>query len=75
MPDNNTRGPRDTPPVAPIYRIGDEITFKYEGNIRATVVGSEVIGGALWLTVNCNLTFQVPAGRVVCFEPKGGGHE
>ena len=65
MPDNNTRGPRATPPVAPIYRAGDEITFKYEGNIRATVEGSEVIDGKTWLVARASLEFKVPASQVV----------
>jgi len=65
MPDDNTRGTRDTPPVAPIYRAGDEITFKYEGNIRATVEGSEVVGGKTWLVARATLEFKVPASQVV----------
>ena len=73
MPDDNTRGTRDTPPVAPIYRPGDEITFKYEGNIRATVEGSEVIGGKTWLVARATLEFKVPASQVVRAErPESG---
>lgn len=26
-------------PVTPIYRAGDTVVFKYEGNVRATVEG------------------------------------
>lgn len=65
MPDDNTRGTRDTPPVTPIYRTEDEITFKYEGNIRATVEGSEVIDGKTWLVAWASIEFKVPASQVV----------
>ena len=65
MSDDNTRGTRDTPLIAPIYRAGDEITFKYEGNIRATVDGSEVINGKTWLVARASLEFKVPASQVV----------
>lgn len=65
MPNNNTRDTHDTPPVAPIYREGDEITFKYEGNVRATVEGFEVIGGKMWLVARASLEFKVPASQVV----------
>jgi hypothetical protein len=44
---------------------GDEITFKYEGNVRATVEGSEVIGGKTWLIARASLEFKVPASQVV----------
>jgi hypothetical protein len=65
MPDNNTRDTRDTSSVVPIYRPGDEITFKYEGNVRATVEGSEVIGGKTWLVARASLEFKVPASQVL----------
>jgi hypothetical protein len=32
-------GPR---PVAPIYRVGAEVIFKFEGNLRARVEGYEI---------------------------------
>ena len=65
MPDDNTRDTRDTPPVAPIYRRGDEITFKYEGNIRATVESFEVLDGKTWLVARASLEFKVPTSLVV----------
>ncbi len=68
MPDDNTRGTRDTPPVAPTYRAGDEITFKYEGNVRAVVEGSEVIGGRAWLVARASVLFIVPPSQVVGVE-------
>jgi hypothetical protein len=60
---------KEQPNVSPIYRIGNEITFPYEGNIRATVEGFEVIDGVLWLSAVTNVSFQLPVGRVVHFEP------
>lgn len=35
--------------VSPVYRVGDTIIFKFEGNIRATVEGCEIIDGGVWL--------------------------
>jgi hypothetical protein len=58
-------------PVTPIYRAGDTIVFKYEGNVRATVEGSEVVGGRVWLRCRAELTFEVPASQVVGVEREG----
>jgi hypothetical protein len=30
-------------PVSSIYRAGDTVVFKYEGNVRATVEGYELL--------------------------------
>ena len=51
-------------PVSPVYRAGDTIVFKYEGNVRATVEGGEVIGGRLWLRCRAEMAFEVPASQI-----------
>ena len=57
--------------VSPLYRPGDTIVFKYEGNVRAEVVGHQVLGGKVWLEARAaELTFLVPAHMVVGTEPK-----
>ena len=58
-------GPR---PVSPIYRVGDEIIFKYEGNLRARVAGYEVVGGQVRLDCRASLHFLVPLSQVVGVE-------
>jgi hypothetical protein len=68
MSDDNTRGERDTPTVAHVYRLGDEIIFKYEGNVRATVEGSELIGGRAWVVARASIVFIVPPSQVVGVE-------
>lgn len=35
--------------VSPLYRTGDTIIFKYEGNVRAEVTGHQVLGGKVWV--------------------------
>ena len=57
--------------VSPLYRPGDTVVFKYEGNVRAEVTGHRVIGGKVWLEARAaDLTFLVPAYQVVGVEPK-----
>jgi hypothetical protein len=57
--------------VSPLYRPGDTIVFKYEGNVRAEVTGHQIVGGKLWLEARAaDLTFLVPAQHVVGTEPK-----
>jgi hypothetical protein len=57
--------------VSPLYRPGETIVFKYEGNVRAEVVGHEIVGGKLWVEARAaELTFLVPAHMVVGTEPK-----
>jgi hypothetical protein len=58
-------------PVSPVYRAGDTIVFKYEGNVRATVEGSEVVGGRLRLRCRAALDFEVPASQVIEVEREG----
>ncbi len=54
--------------LSPIYRVGDTVVFKYEGNVRATVEGCELVGGRLWLRCRAELDFEVPASQVVGVE-------
>lgn len=57
--------------VSPLYRTGDVIIFKYEGNVRAGVTGHQVIDGKVWLEARAaDLTFLVPAAQVVGTEPQ-----
>ena len=55
-------------PVLPIYKVGDTVVFKYEGNIRATVERYEVVEGRVWLECRALLSFTVPQSRVVGVE-------
>lgn len=55
-------------PVSPIYRVGDEIVFKFEGNLRARVVRYEVVGGRVLLDCRALLGFLVPYSQVVGVE-------
>jgi hypothetical protein len=57
--------------VSSIYRAGDTIVFKYEGNVRATVEGSEVVCGRVWLRCRAELDFEVPASQIVGVEREG----
>ena len=54
-----------------VYRAGDTVVFKHEGNVRATVEGSEVVGGRAWLRCRAELDFEVPASQVVGVEREG----
>jgi hypothetical protein len=57
--------------VSPLYRPGDTIVFKYEGNVRAEVTGHQIVGGKVWLEARAaELTFLIPAHAVVGTEPK-----
>lgn len=55
-------------PAPPAYRVGDEIIFKFEGNLRARVEGYEVVGGRVWLAARASLAFLVPPSQVVGVE-------
>lgn len=67
---------KDTPPapqgkpcsVSPVVRTGDEIIFKFEGNLRARVEGYEVSGGTVRLEATASLRFTVPLSLVVAVE-------
>ena len=54
--------------ASPAVRVGDEIIFKFEGNLRARVEGSEVVGGEVWLDTSASLSFKVPLSLVVGVE-------
>lgn len=43
-------------PVSPICRVGDSVVFKYEGNVRATVEGYELVGGRVRLRCRAETT-------------------
>ena len=58
-------------PESPAYRVGDIVIFKYEGNVRARVEGSEVVGGRVWLECRAELNFRVPASQVIGVEREG----
>lgn len=47
MAENSTSV--STGKVSPLYRSGDTIVFKYEGNVRAEVTGHQIVGGKVWL--------------------------
>ncbi|MDQ3917407.1 MAG: hypothetical protein M3348_02945 [Acidobacteriota bacterium] len=69
MAENSTGVPAGK--VSPLYRPGDTIVFKYEGNVRAEVTGHQVISGKVWLEARAaDLTFLVPTHMVVGVEPK-----
>jgi len=58
-------------PVTPVYRAGDTVVFKYEGNVRARVEGYELLDGKLRLRCRAELVFEVPASQVVGVEREG----
>jgi hypothetical protein len=77
MPKQNTTPPPEgagltgEEPARPVYRVGDVIVFKYEGNVRAEVTGRRLLGGKLWVEARAaDLDFLVPAHAVVGTEPK-----
>ena len=55
-------------PASPDIQVGDEITFKFEGNIRARVEGYEIIDDKVWLDVRALLGFKVPFSQVIGVE-------
>jgi len=57
--------------VSLLYRTGDTIVFKYEGNVRAQVTGHQIVGGKVWLECRAaDISFLIPAHMVVGTEPK-----
>lgn len=58
-------------PMSPIYRVGETIIFKYEGNLRATVEGYHMEGGKLWLRCWAEATFLVPPSQIIGVEREG----
>jgi signal peptidase I len=70
MEENSTPAPRRDK-VSSLYRPGDTIVFKYEGNVRARVTGHQVIGGKVWVEAHtADIDFLVPLNNVVGVEPK-----
>lgn len=57
--------------VTSLCRVGDEVTFKFEGNLRARVEGYEVVDGKLRLDCRASLCFLVPHSLVVSVEREG----
>ena len=77
MPEQNTTpAPESARRAAettqhPVYRVGDVIVFKYEGNVRAEVTGHQVMGGRVWVEARAaDIQFLVPAHHVVGVEPR-----
>jgi hypothetical protein len=58
-----------SPPT--LYHLGDEIIFKYEGNIRARVVGFETVRGESWPVTRATLEFTIPPSLIVGVEGEG----
>ena len=57
--------------ASPLYRVGDTVVFKYEGNVRAQVTGHQVISGKVWLEARAaDISFLVPAHHVGGVEPE-----
>lgn len=54
--------------VSPIIRVGEIIIFKFEGNLRAQVIGYEIIGDKVWLDARVCLGFKVPFSQVIAVE-------
>ena len=70
MEENSTPAPHRGN-VSSLYRAGDTIVFKYEGNVRARVTGHQVIGGKVWIEAHAaDISFLIPVNRVVGVEPK-----
>ena len=69
MTENSTTKPDGN--ASPIYRTGDTVVFKYEGNMRARVTGHRLMYGRLWIEAHAaSLSFLIPASLVVCVEPR-----
>jgi hypothetical protein len=70
MSENSTSMPQQGN-VSPLYRVGDTVVLKYEGNVRASVTGHQIIGGKVWLEARAaDISFLVPAHQIVGVEPK-----
>jgi hypothetical protein len=55
-------------PVSPTYRAGDTVVFKYEGNVRATVEGCELLDGKVRLRCRAEISFLVPPSQIIAVE-------
>lgn len=73
MSENSTPAPQRGN-VSSLYRSGDTIVFKYEGNVRARVTGHQVVAGKVWVEAHtADMGFLVPLRHVVGVEPKEEG--
>ena len=69
MADDSTR--ESGVDVSSIYRAGDTVVFKYEGNMRARVTGHRFVYGRVWLEARtASVDFLIPPSHVVCVEPR-----
>lgn len=72
MKKNSTPSNEGKPcPAPPPYQVGDEIIFKYEGNLRARVEGYEIVDGQVRLDCRASHSFLVPLSQVVGVEQEG----
>lgn len=70
MAENNTTPHRNK--MSLLYRAGDIVIFKYEGNVRARVMGQRLIDGKVWLEAEIShLSFVIPASEIIGTEPRG----
>lgn len=58
-------------PASPACRVGDTAIFKYEGNVRATVEGRELVGAKVRLRCRAEVSFLVPPSHVIGVEREG----
>jgi hypothetical protein len=57
--------------VSSLYRAGDIVIFKYEGNLRAHVTGHRLIDGKVWLEAETSLlSFVIPSSEIIGTEPR-----
>ncbi len=69
MAENSTAAPGGK--RSPVYRLGETIVFKYEGNVRARVEGHQIIGGRVWVEARAaDICFLVPVHHIVGTEPE-----
>lgn len=71
MKDSTQSEEEKTYTVTPLCRVGDEVVFRFEGNLRARVEGFEVVGGRVRLDCRASLAFLVPHSAVVAVEREG----
>jgi hypothetical protein len=69
-PGSSVPGGETASPAPPALRVGDTLIFKYEGNLRAQVLGFEDVEGVMWLQCRASLDFLVPPCQIVGVEPK-----
>lgn len=67
MKEDTTPAPQGNT-ATPAVRVGDEIIFKFEGNLRARVEASAEVDGEVWFEAQASLNFTVPLSLVVGIE-------